>query len=60
MTMSTGLPVNPVVQRLELLLMGVGYNYYRSENQAHADDQLVRQKASKARAALLRSRLPHT
>jgi hypothetical protein len=47
---SAGLPANPVVQRLELLLTGVGYNYYRAENQARADDQLVRQKASHALA----------
>jgi hypothetical protein len=47
---SAGLPANPVVQRLDLLLTGVGYNYYRAENQARADDQLVRQKASHALA----------
>jgi hypothetical protein len=47
---SAGLPANPVVQRLDLLLTGVGYNYYRAENQARADDQLVRQKASQALA----------
>ena len=46
--MSEGLPDNPVVQRLDLMLTGVGYNYYRAENQARADDQLVRQKASNA------------
>lgn len=37
---------NPVVQQLQLLLTGYGYNFYYSANQARADDMLVRERAS--------------
>jgi len=36
---------NPVVQQIELLLSGYGYNFYSKKNQTRADDLLVRQKA---------------
>jgi hypothetical protein len=35
-----------VVQQLQLLLTGYGYNFYSSANQARAEDQLVREPAS--------------
>jgi hypothetical protein len=44
--MSTGLPKNPVVQQLDLLLSGYGFNYYKSENRARSDDLLIRQQAA--------------
>ena len=37
---------NPIVQQLQLLLSGYGYNFYHSANQARADDLLVRERAS--------------
>ena len=37
---------NPVIQQLQLLLTGYGYNFYNSVNQARADDILVRERAS--------------
>jgi hypothetical protein len=37
---------DPVVQQLQLLLTGYGYNFYNSANQARADDLLVRERAS--------------
>src|SRR5690349_19278373 len=37
---------NPIVQQLQLLLSGYGYNFYGSANQARADDLLVRERAS--------------
>jgi len=37
---------NPVVQQLQLMLTGYGYNFYSSVNQARADDLLVRERAS--------------
>jgi hypothetical protein len=53
---SSGLPQNPVVQQLDLLLSGYGFNYYKAENRARADDLLIRQQAagslSRAVAAL--------
>ena len=36
---------NAVVQRLQVLLSGGGYNFYDRANQARADDLLVRQQA---------------
>ena len=36
---------NPVVQRLQVLLSGGGYNFYDKANLARADDLLVRQRA---------------
>ena len=37
---------NPLVQQLQLLLTGYGYNFYNKANQARADDMLVRERAS--------------
>ena len=37
---------NPLVQRLQLLTMGWGYNFYNEKNRARADDLLVREKAA--------------
>ena len=36
---------NPIVQRLQVLLSGGGYNFYDKANLARADDLLVRQRA---------------
>jgi hypothetical protein len=44
--MSSGEPKNPVVQQLDLLLSGYGFNCYKSENRARADDLLIRQQAA--------------
>jgi hypothetical protein len=44
--MSSGPSDDPVVQQLQLLLTGYGYNFYGAKNQARADDQLVRERAS--------------
>jgi hypothetical protein len=35
-----------VVQQLDLLLSGYGFNYYKAENRARADDLLIRQQAA--------------
>jgi hypothetical protein len=43
---SSGLPDNPVVQQLDLVLSGYGFNYYKAENRARADDLLIRQQAA--------------
>ena len=37
---------NSLVQQLQLLLTGYGYNFYNKTNQARSDDQLVRERAS--------------
>lgn len=37
---------DPIVQQLQLLLTGYGYNFYNKTNQARADDLLVRERAS--------------
>ncbi|MEO8969977.1 MAG: hypothetical protein ABI406_00060 [Ktedonobacteraceae bacterium] len=37
---------NPIVQQLQLLLTGYGYNFYNKTNQARSDDMLVRERAS--------------
>src|SRR4051812_3916707 len=37
---------NPVLQQLDLLLTGYGYNFYNAKNRMRADDLLVRQKAA--------------
>ena len=37
---------DPVIQQLQLLLTGYGYNFYNTANQARADDLLVRERAS--------------
>ena len=37
---------NPLVQQLQTLLAGGGYNFYDTRNRARADDLLVRQRAS--------------
>lgn len=44
--MSSGPPNNPVIQQLDLLMSGYGFNYYKAENRARADDLLVRQQAA--------------
>jgi hypothetical protein len=44
--MSSGPSNDPVVQQLQLLLTGYGYNFYNATNQARADDLLVRERAS--------------
>src|SRR5256886_10336581 len=44
--MSSGPSNDPVIQQLQLLLTGYGYNFYNSVNQARADDLLVRERAS--------------
>ena len=44
--MSSGPSNNPLVQQLQLLLSGYGYNFYAKTNQERADDQLVRERAS--------------
>lgn len=44
--MNSGPSQNPVVQQLQLLLTGYGYNFYNVTNQARSDDQLVRERAS--------------
>lgn len=36
---------NPIMQKLDLMLLGDGFNFYRAENRLRADDLLVRQKA---------------
>ena len=46
MKMSSGPSNDPVVQQLQLLLTGYGYNFYNNTNQARADDLLVRERAS--------------
>lgn len=52
--MSEGQSTSLIVQQLDLLIGGYGYNCYRSENQMRADDQLVRQRASQALAEAAR------
>jgi hypothetical protein len=37
---------NPLVQQLQLLLTGYGYNFYNKKDQARADDILIRERAS--------------
>jgi len=37
---------NALIQQLQLLLTGYGYNFYSQTNQARADDLLVRERAS--------------
>jgi hypothetical protein len=44
--MSSGPSNNALVQQLQLLLSGYGYNFYNKANQARADDMLVRERAS--------------
>ncbi len=44
--MSSGPSNDPVIQQLQLLLTGYGYNFYNVTNQARADDLLVRERAS--------------
>lgn len=44
--MSSGPSDDPVVQQLQLLLTGYGYNFYNIKNQVRADDLLVRERAS--------------
>lgn len=44
--MSSGPSDDLVVQQLQLLLTGYGYNFYSTKNQARADDLLIRERAS--------------
>jgi hypothetical protein len=44
--LSSGPSQDPVVQQLQLLLTGYGYNFYSATNQARSDDLLVRERAS--------------
>ncbi len=44
--MSSQPSIDPVIQQLQLLLTGYGYNFYNTTNQARADDLLVRERAS--------------
>src|SRR5437868_11954794 len=44
--MSSGPSNDPIVQQLQLLLTGYGYNFYSATNQARTDDLLVRERAS--------------
>jgi hypothetical protein len=44
--MSQGPSNDPVIQQLQLLLTGYGYNFYSTVNQARTDDLLVRERAS--------------
>jgi hypothetical protein len=44
--LSLGPSQDPVVQQLQLLLTGYGYNFYSSANHARSDDLLVRERAS--------------
>ena len=44
--MSSGPSYDPVIQQLQLLLTGYGYNFYNTANQARTDDLLVRERAS--------------
>jgi len=37
---------NPIVQQLQVVLSGYGYNFYDDRNRARSDDLLVRQRAS--------------
>lgn len=44
--MSSSPSNDPVIQQLQLLLTGYGYNFYNATNQARSDDLLVRERAS--------------
>jgi hypothetical protein len=44
--MESGPSNNPLMQQLQLLLAGYGYNFYNKANQARSDDMLVRERAS--------------
>lgn len=44
--MSSGPAQDPLMQQLQLLLTGYGYNFYNTTNQARSDDLLVRERAS--------------
>jgi hypothetical protein len=44
--LSSGPSQDPLVQQLQLLLTGYGYNFYNTTNQARSDDLLVRERAS--------------
>jgi hypothetical protein len=44
--MASGPSSDPVVQQLQVLLSGYGYNFYSATNQARSDDLLVRQRAT--------------
>jgi len=44
--LSSGPSQDPIIQQLQLLLTGYGYNFYNTTNQARSDDMLVRERAS--------------
>lgn len=44
--MNSGPSQDPLIQQLQLLLTGYGYNFYSATNQARSDDLLVRERAS--------------
>ena len=44
--MSADQITNPILQQLDLLLTGYGYNFYNAKNRMRADDLLVRQKTA--------------
>lgn len=44
--LNSGPSQDPLVQQLQLLLTGYGYNFYNATNQARSDDILVRERAS--------------
>jgi hypothetical protein len=46
MKMSSEPSNNVLIQQLQLLLTGYGYNFYNKANQARSDDMLVRERAS--------------
>lgn len=46
--MSDAEPSHELTRQLDLLLSGRGFNYYKAENRARADDLLVRERAAGA------------
>ena len=44
--LNSGPSQDPLVQQLQLLLTGYGYNFYNTTNEARSDDILVRERAS--------------
>lgn len=46
--MASDIPTSPIIQNLDVLLAGTGFNFYKAENLARADDLLIRNQASGA------------
>ena len=46
--MASDIPTSPIIQSLDVLLAGTGFNFYKAENLARADDLLIRNQASGA------------